>query len=326
MDWVKVAIGVVALVLAFGYLAETIGEMRDRVRFPPPGQMIDVGGRRLHLFCKGSASGPTVVIEQGAGSPSILWWPVQDSVAEFARVCTYDRAGYQWSDPAPRSWSVEERVAELHALLAGAKVPGPCVLVGHSYGGPLVRLFARYHPDEVAGMVLVDTPEEAVIFRASYDRYARQGRVIALVGEGAARFGVVRLVLMMLRKVPDGMSADAWHAVKAHVARPGFFRAMGDDPASLSRVPADMRGPGGFGKLRDQPLIVITHGQPFPGPAAVLEDGWADGQRRLTGLSTHGALVVAERSNHMVQSDQPELVVDAIRRVVAGRVGIIGVH
>jgi pimeloyl-ACP methyl ester carboxylesterase len=278
--------------------------------------MVDVGSRRLHLLCKGSGMGPSVVVEQGAGSPSILWWAVQDKVAAFATVCTYDRAGYLWSDQAPRTRSLEERVADLHALLGNAKVAGPYILVGHSFGGPIVRLYARLYPAEVAGMVLVDTPEEQVILRPSYDDYARKIGYFAAALEVSARLGWIRLAAALLQKTPDGLDASAFHALKALGVRPSFFRAMGDDAASLSRAHPTLSSLGGSGSFGDKPLVVITHGLPFPGPAAVLEEGWLDGQHRLAALSTRGELIVAERSNHMIQSDQPELVVAAIERVV----------
>jgi len=318
MAWMWTAVGVVAAGLACGLLAEAVLEARDTQRFPPPGRMVEVaGGRRLHILCKGTQPGPTVVIEQGAGSPSILWWPLQDRIAAFARVCTYDRAGYQWSDSATRHRSLEARAADLHAVLAGAGIPGPYILVAHSFGGPLVRLFARDYPDKVAGMVLVDTPEEAVIFGPAYLGYARKIGLFARAVEVAARLGLVRLALTFWHKLPEGFSPHSFAALKAMLARPAFFRAMADDVAALDRVAADRRHRGAFGTLGDKPLVVLEHGIPFPGPAAVLEDGWADGQARLAKLSTRGELILATHSNHMIQSDEPDLVIDAIRRVTS---------
>jgi pimeloyl-ACP methyl ester carboxylesterase len=317
MSWFGWIAGAVLVLLGTAYATESMLEARDRTAFPPPGRMVDIGGRKLHLLCKGSAPGPTVVIEQGAGSPSILWWPIQNQVAAFARVCTYDRAGYQWSDNAARQRSLEDRVADLHKMLTAAAVPGPYVLVAHSFGGPLVRLFARDYPDQVAGMVLVDTPEEAVIFRPSYQGYTAKMGWMASAAEVAARFGIVRFALRWMVDVPDGFTPADFAALKAMIARPDFFRAMVDDPAALSRVKPDDRRSGGFGaSLGDKPLVVLEHGQKFPGPAAVLEDGWTDGQKRLAALSTRSELIVAAKSNHMIQSDEPQLVVDAIRRVV----------
>ncbi len=317
MSWALWCLAGLMALVGLGVAFEAISEARDRAQFPPPGKMVDVGGRRLHVLCKGTHAGPTVVIEQGAGSPSILWWPIQDKVAAFSRVCTYDRAGYLWSDPATRNRNLEARVDDLHALLANGNVAGPYILVGHSFGGLILRLYARKYPTEVAGMVLVDTPEEQVILRPSYDDYAKKVGYFATTFELAARLGLVRLAAAFLRTLPDGLDVNAYRAIKATAALPGFFRAMGDDPVSLSRDPATIRALGGAGSLGNKPLIVITHCIPFPGPAAVLEDGWLDGQRRLAALSTRGELVFAEHSNHLVQSDQPEIVIAAIKRVAA---------
>jgi pimeloyl-ACP methyl ester carboxylesterase len=159
-------VAVMGLLLAAGWLWERWSEAGAMRRHPAPGRRVDVGGRCLHLRESGEAAGPTVVIEQGAGGPAVFWWPAQDEIARFARVCTYDRPGTGWSDPAPGGRSMSDRVAELHYLLHAARVPGPYVLVGHSYGGPLISLFARDYPDETAGLVFADTPT----WRACWDR------------------------------------------------------------------------------------------------------------------------------------------------------------
>jgi pimeloyl-ACP methyl ester carboxylesterase len=308
MGWIWWGIGITAALLSTAFGAEKLAEARDSKRFPAPGHMVESGGRKLHVLCKGE-SGPTVVIEQGAGSPSILWWPIQDHVASFARVCTYDRAGYQWSDPAPRVRSMQDRVNDLSAVLG--HLPGPYVLVAHSFGGPLIRLYAQAHPEQVAGMVLVDTPEESVIFRPAYRSYGAKMGWAARGIEIAARFGVVRFALRWMTEIPSGLNAESFAALKAAIAKPDFFRAMSDDPSALDRGPQD------FGHtFGDKPLVVIRHGQAFPGPAAVLEDGWEDGQKRLAAMSTRGELIVAEKSNHMIQSDEPDVVISAIGRVV----------
>jgi pimeloyl-ACP methyl ester carboxylesterase len=317
MTWAIRVLAGLAVLLVAATVLEAVLEARDRARFPPPGRMVDIGGgRRLHVRCQGNAPGPTVVIEQGAGSPSILWWPVQSSVAAFARVCTYDRAGYLWSDWAGSGRGLQARVADLHAMLTAADISAPYILVAHSFGGPVARLFAKTYPAEVAGMVLVDTPEEAVILRESYQTYVRQIGYFARGLGAAARLGLVRLAATFLTAVPEGLDADAFRALKAYCVQPAFFRAMADDPPALSRSPEVLRGLGGAGSFGAKPLVVITHGIKFPGPAAVLEDGWLDGQRRLAALSTQGELVTAAHANHMVQSDQPQIVIDAIRNVV----------
>ena len=276
--------------------------------------------RCLHLLCKGDAPGPTIVIEQGLAGPSILWWPVQDAVAEFARVCTYDRAGFLWSDPAPRGRNMLDAVEDLRELLTRAGVPGPFVLVGHSYGGPLVRLFVRRYPSDVVGLVLVDTPDESIVLRPSFADYNRGLRRMFGVMQGLARFGVLRLGIGL--RPPPGLAPAAAKAFAAMFGRAAQFRAAREDSRALEKMPAEVGLSSGFGTLGALPLSVITHGQAFVGPAIVLEEGWPEAQRNLARLSTNSELVVAANSNHMVNLDEPNVVTDAIRRVyVAARDG-----
>ena len=273
--------------------------------------MVAVGDRRLHLLCTGTV-GPTVVIEQGAGEPAIFWRPVQEKVSEFARVCTYDRAGYGWSDPCRASRTIQERAEELAALLENAAVPGPFVLVAHSYGGLIVRWFAREHRDQVAGLVLVDTAEEGSIFGEDVLSFYSRVRMFPRVMAFAAQVGLPRA----LRRCFPSLRAPL------SFVKPSEFAATADDLASLLRVKPPLSEPGGFGSLGDLPLIVIEHGKPFPGPFALLEKSWAAGQRRLAALSTKGELIRAQKSNHMIHLDQPDLVVDAIQQVhAAARAG-----
>ncbi|MGA7382926.1 MAG: alpha/beta hydrolase, partial [Terriglobales bacterium] len=167
-----------------------------------------------------------MVIEQGAGSPSRLWWPVQDKVAEFASVCSYDRAGYLWSDPVPPGRTIAERGEELHTLLVNSGIPGPYVLVEHSYGGLIVRSLARDHPEQMAGLVLVDTPDEATIFQQKVlDFYSRIG-VASKVVEFAARFGWLRVLVACFPAMRAGLP----------FSRAEEYAAATDDLASLQRA------------------------------------------------------------------------------------------
>jgi pimeloyl-ACP methyl ester carboxylesterase len=251
------------------------------------------------------------VIEPGAGEPSRYWWPVADQIAEFARVCTYDRAGFGWSDPAAEPRTIEERARDLHGLLTTAGVPGPYVLVAHSYGGFIVRQFARMYPSETAGVVLVDTPEEATIFRPDVLSFYARMQLVLEAAQWAARCGILRLLSRWI----------ALDAIGFPFIRAREYAAAIDDLESLQQVAPAMRGPGGFGTLGDVPLVVLSHGRPFPGPFAILEAGWHDGQVRLAALSQRGELIVAEKSNHLIQLDEPQLVVDAVRRVHALAIG-----
>ena len=294
-----------ALFLALcGYIYERASETKDAHHKHAAGQLVLVNGRQMHILCKGTES-PTIVIEQGAGEPAELWWPMQDRIESFARVCTYDRAGYGWSEAAPGPRSIERRADDLHALLAAANVPSPYILVAHSYGGLIVRWFARKYRDQVAGLVLVDTPDEGAIYRPEVLTLYGRFRFMCRALQASAYFGLPRLLRNLFPVLRAGIT----------FVRPQEYAAAADDLASLENEKPQYRVPGGLGSLDDLPLTVITHGQPFPGPFATLENGWIEGQQRLAALSRNSKLITAEKSNHMVQLDEPELVADAIRRV-----------
>jgi pimeloyl-ACP methyl ester carboxylesterase len=286
------------------------------MRFPPPGRLIEIGSRRLHLFCQGEG-GPTLVIEQGAGSPSFAWLPLAEELARFAKVCLYDRAGYQWSDASREPRSLLDRVRDLHGLLAKAGLSGPYVLVGHSYGGFLVRLFAQEYRDSVSGLVLVDAPHEQGYFQPDvlslYSKMTWALRAMCIL----ARVGVPRLLMRWLSKPDPSIPARLSEQLNDAMVRHEYFAAASDDIASLKRAAPSLTKADAFAALGDLPLAVVTHGKPFPGPFAVLEKSWAQGQAKLAALSTDSVLLVADRANHMVQLDQPEVVIEAIRSVVA---------
>ena len=307
-----VTVVVFFLVLLSGFAWERIAEHRNTVLHPAPGRLVLVANRRLHLLCKGTTT-PAIIIEQGAGELSSYWWPLQDEIAKFAQVCTYDRAGFAWSDPLAASKTIADRTQDLHALLTNAGVQAPYIFVAHSYGGLMVREYYRRYPAEVAGLVLIDTPEQSSIFHPDVLRFYGKARRMNQAISMAARFGALRLLRLWVPLDRYGL----W------LTKPSEYSALCDELASVERMPAAGRvseKPGSFGAL---PMIVITHGLPFPGPFAVLETNWTEGQQKLAALSSNHVLIVAHNSNHMIQHDEPALVLEAIRRihtaVVAGK-------
>jgi pimeloyl-ACP methyl ester carboxylesterase len=246
--------------------------------------LIDIGGRRLYLSCSGSGS-PTVVLESGHGDPAAPWFAVEQAAAEFTRVCSYDRANAlaSASDPAPTPRTGEDVVADLHALLMAADVPGPYVLVGHSLGGLYARLYASGFPDDVAGLVLVDSTHE--------DQF---GRLKALVPAAVwAEFEA------MLAQFPDPEGTDIeTTAAEARAARAETPLA----PMPLVVVTAGQRGDA----------ALLPPGWPVEAEAAL----WQELQEDLAGLVPNGRHIVAEQSGHYVHRSQPNVVVDAIRQVV----------
>jgi pimeloyl-ACP methyl ester carboxylesterase len=281
--------------------------------------LVDIGGRRLYLECRGTGS-PTVVLEDGAGIGADLWSVdllepagsrpmVLPAVAGFARVCAYDRPGVvlsvnpavrplapagrlfpSRSDPAPMPRTAGDVVTDLHALLRAAGVPGPYVLVGHSFGGLVVRLYASAYPDEVVGLVLVDAGQEE-----TYPAWE------ALVGptRWAEMMDLAQQPREGLEDYPDFERLD----VEGSVAQGRQARA--NQP------------------LRPMPLAVLTHGRPFEAPfpewpGEAFERMWLGLQHDLAGLVPNSRFTVASQSGHNIQEDQPALVTEAIRQVVTG--------
>jgi pimeloyl-ACP methyl ester carboxylesterase len=157
----RVLITIITALLFAGFLYENISETRERRFHPMPGELVDVGGYKMHIDCIGQGS-PTVILDAGLGDSFVSWSKVQPRIAKFARACSYDRAGIGYSDPSPRPRTSKDFAEELHILLHNAGIPPPYLLVGHSMGGFDVRLYASLYPSEVAGMVLVDSshPEQ----------------------------------------------------------------------------------------------------------------------------------------------------------------------
>ena len=244
----------------------------------------DIGGRRLFLRCTGHR-GPTVVFEGGLTTD---WYELQNQLAGFTRVCSYDRPGgpRSRSDPAPIPRTARDFVADLHTLLRAARVPGPYVLAGHSISGLFSVLYASTHPRQVAGLVLIDAVHPATIKR----RLAMLKPVVSPQEWQALR----QLMITVPPRLVDPEGIDIWTSERqARVA--------------LRRSP-----------LRPMPLVVLAHGHPEPGTPFVEHEErlWQQLQRELAQLVPGGRLVIATESGHIIQDDQPELVLDAIGDVV----------
>jgi len=303
-------------------------------RYPLAGRMVDVGGYKLRIDCMGTAS-PTVVIDGGIGTATIGWTVVQREVAQFARVCVYDRAGYFASDDPPKNQprTSEQMARELHTLLTNAGEHGPFVLVGHSFGAYMVRVYHARYPDEVAGAVMVDGSQEdgestlkSLLPAARVHTLEREQRLLLAAEPVAARIGLLRLFTR-----PSGTASD-WKLFPPgmkNVAAQYMWRSSFDDIEARELASMDVSGEQarGSGTLGDLPLIVITARQPWLGPPVTPEDVpavlafqkiWvSDLQMRLVRLSTHGSQVIAEKSNHGIEFLEPDVVVGAIRSVAA---------
>src|SRR5256886_7262788 len=222
----------VGLVVAgVGGSYETIQEQVDRSTTAMPGHLVDVGGRRLYVQCSGSGS-PTVVLVSGLAETSVYWggW-IAPAVAQNTTVCAYDRAGQGWSDPPASPQDGSAVATDLHTLLANAQIPGPYVLVGHSTGGAYARVFAARYPDQVAGMVFLDSqPNEAFTGLPDFpSRYSLISRASALF-PSLARLGVFRLVNQF---AADPLPVPTLDEERAVVSSASLNRIQRDEFAEL---------------------------------------------------------------------------------------------
>jgi pimeloyl-ACP methyl ester carboxylesterase len=280
-----------------GYIYEAIAEAADAKAYPAPGQMVDVGDYHLHINCTGTGS-PTVVIVAGLGDWSTTWGGVvQPEVAKTTRVCTYDRGGLGWSDPTPPPGDADQFAKELHTLLQNANVPGPYVMVGHSLGGLVVRIFAHDYASEVLGVVLIDSMNPKQVTQSLSNSQARQYFFQALL----ARFGIGRLIVKLgiFPSVPEAAYYPLY-------IRPQSLQASANESKGLPASAAEAATVKNFGDL---PLIILTAKlNPIP--------GWPEWQTELLQLSSNSQHLFAENSGHNIQGDEPEAAVAAILQML----------
>jgi pimeloyl-ACP methyl ester carboxylesterase len=316
--------------VAAGLLYQQFGIRRHRRELTPPGLLVDVGGHRLHTVCAGNGN-PAVLLESGIAASSLSWTVVLPAVAKFTRVCAYDRAGFGWSDPPSCPRSFERILDELDTVLERVGIQEACVLVGHSFGSLVVRAYAARHPGRIAGLVLIDPPTEWLMMTPERARMLWGGRSLSKLGAVLTHLGVVRACLAFLtggapgvprrfvkvfgptasrtlerlvgevRKLPP----EVHPVVQALWCQPKCFHAMADHLRTLERdgssIDAAIPPP-------DLPVVVISSGdQPLEQVTA---------QRALAASSARGRHVIATRSGHWVQFDEPELVVGVIRELV----------
>ncbi|HEY6073231.1 MAG TPA: alpha/beta hydrolase [Anaerolineales bacterium] len=305
--WLGVGLASLLGLMLVGYIFEPVAEAADDKAYSPPGQLVDVGGYRLHIHCTGTGS-PTVVIDAGLGDWSTMWAWVQPEVAKTTQVCTYDRAGYGWSDPGPLPRDAAQFAKELHTLLHNANIPGPYVLVGHSLGGLPVRVFTNTYPSEVAGVVLIESMSPGQFRQSSantaHPAYAKP-QPIPIFG-ALARIGFVRLLVRPLGLIPH-LPPEAEKAYFSRMVRPTYLQAyFGDESRGMPESGAEAAAVKTFG---DIPLIVLT-------ARLNTTPGWQEWQTELLGLSSNSQQLYAEKSGHNIEIDQPEAAIAAIVKMV----------
>ncbi len=313
----------IATALVAGIVYEQLGRRRDRARFPQIGRSVDIGGRTLNIFCSGTGA-PPVIFESGGPGPGLEWEAFQPEVAKFTQACWYDRAGEGWSDfgPFPRTSVAISR--DLHALLKNAGVPPPYVFAGASFGGLNSRVYGGLYPNEVAGMVLIDSAHEDELTRApkfflghTAPRYL--WHPLELAFEAAGFVGLLRLTQSSPTPGKDPAQMTQDEIIKALRQRPKSI--VGNTSAGIV-LPESYAEASYVTKIGDFPLIVLTASQSFDFGDAELNREAATYQRvwiheiqpKLVGLSTHGRQIVVPNANH--GSIPQELIISSIHEVV----------
>ena len=306
--WLLYPLFAVLALAAIGGAYETVQERIDDGKYDMPGQLVDVGGHRLHLNCTGSGS-PTVILEAGLGEPSVMMtgWIAPD-VAKDTRVCAYDRAGRGWSESASGAQDGVAVATDLHTLIHNAGVEGPYVLAGHSAGGAYVLIFANLYPAEVAGVVLLDSMSpnqyEGV---PSWPGFYRMWVRVSALAPSLARLGVLRLVEQFSFGTLPSEQRDRERAFWS-TAR--HWRSQRDE---FSTIRTTLREAGELKTLGAKPLIVLS-------AASGAEDGWMPLQDDLAKLSTnsiHRVLADATHASLTEEEGPAGKSAQAIRDVVA---------
>jgi pimeloyl-ACP methyl ester carboxylesterase len=319
-----------AALITTGVVYQCLGARSDRLRYANGGRWIDIGGRRsLYLVEKGSGY-PTVLFEAGIAATNLNWFHIQEPVSQFASTVSYDRGGLGWSSPCRTARTPANIAAELHQLLEGAAIKPPYILVGHSFGGLVMRRFALNYPDEVASMVLVDPMriEEWPPLDPAKQFELDRGKKLFRIAIPIARIGVARLAvtslflrsgraarqlagaagnggLHVLDRIKDEvgkMPREVWPVVAAHWSRPGNFAGM---RSHVEAVPDTVREMQYAEPIQKIPVLVLT-----PGKASPLSD------ECLRRIGNNVQQVIAPESAHWIHLDQPDLVIDSIRMML----------
>lgn len=315
---------ILALVCA-GALWNFLAVSRARSESPPPGDLYAINGRPMHIFCTGEGS-PTIILESGHGEDFTVWGKVQPALSRMTRTCSYDRAGFGWSEAQPGSRDAEHIARELNMLLDAAGIHEPVILVGHSAGGLYSRVYASLFPGRVSGLVLVDAtspaplPKPAVI--ESLDRHSsfEFAMVKAFVAVGIARAsGQCDKVTPGLEKYAAWIKATTCYYPTADA----YVRE--DEALGQSRKEA-----GASASIGDIPVVVLSQDPSKPIPLFLKgrisgvdwkasNDAHEADQKSFLALSPESRRVIASGSGHYIQYDRPDIVIAETARL-AGEV------
>ena len=325
--WInRLAVSVVcllAIAIVSGASFEAVMRRRARRDYPAPGRLVDVGRRRLQIDCRGIGS-PTVVLESGLDNlGSLSWASVHDSIARTTRVCAYSRAGVLWSDPGPAPFDASRVAQDLHAALVSSGESAPWVMVGHSLGGPYAMLFAGRHPAEVAGLVLVDAshPAQLARLREATGKSMLPATGAMAIGSALAWTGIVRLA-------SGGVAPSTWPPIADVVPRAYLPTSLEALRREADAIAATLDAAGQITQLGARPLVVLTAGAKTS-QAMLAAEGITEAQgdrmqvaweKLQADEATWSIASRQERvpnASHYIQFDRPDVVIAAVRDVVA---------
>lgn len=305
------------LTIVAGLVYEHLCAWRDDRVAKQVGRSVDIGGRSLNISCTGHGS-PTVIFESARVAPGYVWTPVQRGVAPFTRACWYDRASLGWSDAGPDPAWGDAAATDLHTLVSRAGLEPPFVLVGHSFGGYVIRFYHHMFPGEVAAMVFVDAAnEDAGKIRGIPHRDPPKlpRWVVNTLSVGLAHLGMIRLMAAKQGPPPPSLSAREWDVLSRLRKRRNVLLAdahAGPEQATMDRV----RLTGG---LENMHMIVLAQGslsRDTTSAEGQVQSGWVGLQRLFAERSTRGRLVVVTESGHGIPLEAPHVVIAAVREMV----------
>ena len=307
-----IAVIAIALASSSGLNAIALHHFRTR----PPGKMYLINGRGMRIDCTGSGS-PTIVLDAGLGNDGLIWGGVQPALAKTTRVCSYDRAGFGWSEVLPPPRDADHIADELHDLLAAARIDGPIVLMGHSISGIYIREYATRYPSEIAGLIFVDgsTPlqNRNPAFKAEAGRESAPWYQM-LMNKAAFVVGIPRLFGQCAQSFPGFEPAAA--KLQAEDECHDRFRAIAEEVESFDRSGEEAAHTGPYGEL---PILILSQDTAkgvAEGEPRELGDAWNQMQEDLKKLSTRSRRIIAKGSGHYIQLNRPELIEREVPRFI----------
>jgi pimeloyl-ACP methyl ester carboxylesterase len=320
--WAGIVIGgALALLLAVGAVWEQVERRQVAAEYPAPGRLVDIGGRRMQIECRGSGS-PTVVFETGLDYfGELAWSKVYGRVAEFTHACAYSRAGIVWSDDKPGPHDGLGVARDLHATLAAAGENGPFVMAGLSMGGPFATIYTGLYGDQVAGLVYVDSshPDQIKRFEAVVGKLPNDKAFAQQAGVKLAWTGILRVIASRARN-SKGETLVNMSPKSKEIGLAYFATSLGALVAERDSIPETFAEAGRYRNLGARPVLVLTHGQPTPDvpkeEAEKFDKAWVEMQKDMATWSSNGTQRTISDSGHYIPNDDPDAVVAAIREVV----------